>query len=63
MRLLGLLVFLMLLLTVGCDNMSVIIVAFLHGKKKDEWIENCKRLAPSEPEEPRSGVKVVQQIK
>ena len=27
---------------VGCDNMSVIIVAHLHGKSKEEWQRVCK---------------------
>ncbi|KAF4591693.1 protein phosphatase [Ophiocordyceps camponoti-floridani] len=28
---------------VGCDNMTMIIIAFLHGKSKDEWYEEIAR--------------------
>lgn len=28
---------------VGCDNMSVIVVAFLQGRSREEWVERCKR--------------------
>lgn len=27
---------------VGCDNMSVIVVAHLHGKTKEQWQAKCK---------------------
>jgi hypothetical protein len=27
----------------GCDNMSIIIIGFLHGESEEQWIERCEK--------------------
>ena len=40
---------------VGCDNMSVIIVGFLQGRSREEWVERCKRTLVASDEQSAAG--------